>query len=296
VSDVPKNKALVVTKEEDLGTRIVEYLEHLGYECARARAGTTEARDEVQQLLFTTRFDLIITQQRMSPYSAADLLRDVETMDGTGVPGVVCLADDESYQDTFRRQGGSSFQVPEAGGLLQALEKGLREAMEHRASQKASKATALGFIDSLQSEDKFQKFIERIFRELEYSAVRVTHGRFERARSIVCFERNRMRQPEYVGVQIKMGNIDGNGGTSGMTELRRQANEAFGIKVPFDDGEHDLDKVVIVASGSINEDARHKLSELLLSDHFHRRIYFLDREAIADLVVTSCPAVLAGLE
>ncbi|MGZ5444859.1 MAG: restriction endonuclease [Thermoanaerobaculia bacterium] len=291
-------KALVVTKEEDLGSGVVEVLRDLGYDCTRVRAGSASAREEVQDELIRNRFDLIVAQQRMSPYSVADLLRDVETIDGTGLPAVVCLADDDSYHDTFIRKGGSGFVPLEPGviDLQQAVAKGLLQAQEARQSRKVSKANVLRVIDRFTKEKDFQEFILRIFRELEYSGVRPASGGLERGKDIVCWERNRMRHSEYVGVQIKLGDVHGSSGTSGITELRRQAVEAFGISVPFADGDHDLDKFVIVASGTINESARDKLSGLVRNDHFHRRLYFLDREEIADLVVSSCPSLLTRIE
>jgi len=289
---------LLVIKEDRLAIGIGELLAALRYDCTRVSAGSVSTSSEVQAALANARFDLIIAQQRMSPYSATNLLHDVETIDGTGLPAVICLAENDSDHNAFIRQGGSSFLVLEPGtvDLEHALAKGLQEVQKHREYKKTSKSNVLRVIEGFKKESEFQEFVLRILRELEYFGVRPPAGPLDKGRDIVCWERNRMGYREYVGIQVKLGDVHGAGGTSGLTELGREALEAFLSQVPFADGDHDLDKYVIITAGRINENARDKLSRFALKLNIHRRIYFLDREELADLVVTSCPALLARLE
>lgn len=298
MSEIDKKRVLIVVKEEDLATGIAEVLNALGYDCVFVRAGSTKTSVEVQEALAKVHFDLVVAQQRMSPYSAANLLHDVEKADGTGVPAVICLAENDSDHNAFIRQGGSGFVVLEPGtvNLTQALGKGLDQVQKHREHKKASKSNVLRVIDGFTKEVAFQDFVLKIFRELEYSGVRASGGPLEEGKDIVCWERNRMGYREYVGVQIKLGDVTGGSGTSGLTELSREALEAFLGHAAFVDGDRDLDKYVIITAGRMNEPARQKLSDFARKLSIHRRIYFLDREELADLVVNSCPALLARLE
>ena len=293
-----ERRALVVTKEADLAAGIIAILEGLDYPCTHVRAGSSAARREVQEKLQTMRFDLIVAQQRMSPYSVFELLHDVDTFAGAYLPSVMCLADNMKERNAFIRRGGSAFVPFEPGQktLAQTIDEGFNQVRGHRNFKKASKSSVLRIIDGFRDEHEFQKFIERIFRELDYSGVRRTDGRLESGRNVVCWENNRMGHREYTGVQVKMGDVHASAGTSGVGELRRLAIEAFGLQVSFADGDHDLDKFVIVTSGSINEFARRELSGYIRADHSFRRIYFLDREELADMVVRLCPALLARLE
>jgi CheY-like chemotaxis protein len=287
-------KALVVTKEPALARQVVDVLERRSFSCNVVEASTAASRDEVLRLLATTRFELVVAQQRMSPYSASEVLQDVNASDGTLRPAVVCLAHDASDRNTFIRRGGAGFIVVEPGKV--DLEEGFRQVERYRRDQSTNKSKVLRTIAEFAREDVFQLFILEVFEELNYSGIRRTHGPGEMGRDIVCCEVNRLNRKEYVGVQIKLGDIHGSGGTSGITELWRQAMEAFASRVSFDEGERYLDKFVIIASGRINESARAKLTEFTISGHSHRRIFFLDREELADLIVTSCPALLARIE
>ncbi|HUP63268.1 MAG TPA: hypothetical protein VNA69_22955 [Thermoanaerobaculia bacterium] len=293
-----EHRALVVTKEAYLGTQTVEFLKEQGYLCELVKAGTDTARQAVRNALSRNWFDLVIAQQRMSPYSASEVLREVNAANGFLRPAVVCLAYDASDRNTFIREGGGGFIMLEPGqkDLCDAIADGLSQVERYRQYQSTSKTKVRAFIDLFAREDKFQLFVEEIFHELKYSGVRRTHGPFEKGKDIVCYEVNKMSRNEYVGVQIKRGDVHASGGRRSLTDLWRQSLEAFNSRVAFPDGEHYLDKFIVIVSGRINELARDKLKDFLKSSHAHRRIFFLDREELADLVVTSCPALLATIE
>jgi hypothetical protein len=180
--------------------------------------------------------------------------------------------------------------------LRDAIADALLQVQQHDQYQSSKKRKALEHIDRFVREDKFQLFIEEMFHELRYLGVRRTHGPTEKGKDIVCYEVNRMGRAEYVGIQIKLGDVHASGGRGSLTDLWRQSLEAFNSRVAFPEGEQYLDKFVVIASGRINELARDKLMDFLRSSHAHRRIFFLDREELADLLVSSCPAVLASIE
>jgi DNA-binding NarL/FixJ family response regulator len=290
--------ALIVTKESELGAQSAMILQKQQYRCEVFQAGSASARDDVRNALSGKRFHLVIAQQRMSPYSASEVLHDVNAANGPVRPAVVCLAYDGSDRNTFIRDGGAGFILLEPGqkDLRDAIADALSQVQQHDQYQSSKKRRALEYIDRFVREDKFQHFIEEIFHELKYLGVRRTHGPTEKGKDIVCYEVNRMGRAEYVGVQIKLGDVHASGGRGSLTDLWRQSLEAFNSRVAFPEGTQYLDKFVVIASGRINELARDKLMDSLRSSHAHRRIIFLDREELADLLVSSCPALLASLE
>jgi len=154
----------------------------------------------------------------------------------------------------------------------------------------------LATLDRFADEGEFQTFVVKVFQELRYAAVRLSHGPTEKGKDIVCYEVNKMGRNEYVGIQIKHGDVRASGGKGNLTDLWRQALEAFNSPVRFDDGDHYLDKFVVVVSGMMNELARDKLSDFLRANHAHRRVFFFDREELADVVVTSCPQLMATIQ
>jgi DNA-binding NarL/FixJ family response regulator len=289
--------ALIVTKEANLGAQSAKVLEQ-DYACEVVVAGPSGTRDSVRRALTSTRFDIVIAQQRMSPYSASDVLRDVNAENGAMRPSVICLAYDESDRNTFIREGGAAFILLEPGrrDLQQAITEALRQVRQHRQFQSTNKLKVLAMIDGFTQEHDFQPFVVAIFQELRYAGVRLTHGPTEKGKDIVCYEVNKMGRNEYVGVQIKRGDVRSSGGKSSLTDLWRQALEAFNSPVHFDDGDHYLDKFVVIVSGTIKELARDKLSDFVKANHAHRRIFFLDREELADVVVMSCPQLMAAIE
>lgn len=291
------HRALVVTKESNLGEQSVAVLKTQLYECESIKADADTARDAVRSALAAHSFDLVIAQQRMSPYSASEVLRDVNATSGRTRPAVVCLAYDGSDRNTFIREGGAGFVVLEPGqvNLDSALSEGLRQVQQHRDFQRDQKNRVLMAIDRFGREDEFQLFVLDIFRELKYFGVRRTHGVIEKGRDLVCWELNRMARHEFVGVQIKLGDVHASSGGNSVTELWRQAIEAFHSPVPFPSGQQYLDKFVVIVSGRMNEIARTKLSDFVTSSHLQRRIHFFDREELADLIVTSCPEISAGI-
>jgi DNA-binding response OmpR family regulator len=297
LSTRPK-KALLVIKEPALAAGLAEILRLIGYEWDLIIAETDDATVAVQRAVKSNHYDVIIGQQRMSPYSGFNLLHDVLKAARTSFPAVVCLAENDSAHDTFIRQGGASYKTLQPGtiSLLERVEEAVEDAREYRDQKKADKMTVLRRIASFTTERKFQEFVIDILRMLEYSGVCESSGPSENGRDILCWETNRMGNTEYIGIQVKLGDVHGGGGTSGLSELRRQAAEAFGIPAPFPDGHHHLDKFVIITAGGMTPNAREKLSSFAENDHIHRRIYFLDREELADLVVKSCPALLVGIE
>jgi CheY-like chemotaxis protein len=291
-------KVLVVTKEATLGTHSAGILEGHGYYCQVMTAGTSDAIIEVREQLAREHFDLVFAQQHMSPDSAFDVLRYVNKAMGLAQPAVVCLAIDPTAHNAFIREGGASFVPLEPGevDLRTVIEQGLREAKEYLRHRSTSKARVLQTVDRYTREGAFQVFIMDIFQELKYFGVRLAHGVIEKGKDIVCWEVNKLNQKEFVGVQIKLGDVHAAADGAGITALWAQSLEAFNSEIDFPDGKQVLDKFVVIASGTINEIARNKLTDFLRRHDCQRRVFFLDREEIADLVVTSCPALLERIE
>jgi hypothetical protein len=286
----PERNALVVTKEVALGFHSAAILKKRGYQPFVIKAGTDAAVTEVREQLVRQRFDVVFVQQHMSPDSAFDVLRYINKTDGPLRPAVVCLAIDPTSHNDFIREGGASFCLLQPGQLdfRESISNGLRESSEWIRAQSTSKTRVLQLIDDYTREDKFQGLILDIFHELNYFGIRLAHGVIEKGKDIVCWEVNKMNYKEFVGVQIKLGDVNA-AADGGITALWAQSIEAFSSEVDFGDGKHFLDKFAVIASGTINEIARYKLGDFLKNNHFQRRIFFLDREDIADLIVTSCP-------
>lgn len=280
-------------KEPYLAESSVRFLETQSFTCESIAAGSEEDGERVRMLLAANQYDLVLAQQRMSPYSAMDLLDDAWRVTPAERPAVVCLAYDDLGHNTFIRSGGAGFKVLEPGdlNLSDVIAVLLREAEEYRRSRSASRMNILEKIDRYTSEESFQLLLIRVFNELGFLGVRKTHGLIEKGRDIVCWEVNKLGRREYVGVQVKLGDVDASGGKSSITELCRQSYEAFRMPVAFPDGKHYLDKFVIASSGRINEFAREKLVEMAVASHIEKPLYFLGREEVADTIVALCPTL-----
>ena len=295
MSSIAPLTALVVTKEESLGKRTVEILsEEHGYQCRLVLVGAWKDFVKVAKELSLASFDLIVGQQRMSPYSARDLLLEVrEKSPGISSP-VACLAFDASNRNSFIRSGGAAFEPvePSYNGLQKNISELLRQVTEFTDGRRGTKDAAYRLIDACRDERTFHKLGKAIFDQLGYRGTRLLHGPWERGCDILCWEVNKLGRKEHLGIQMKCGDIDDSSGKRGITELRNQALKALNSPILVDDEERRLDKFVVMASGMIKPSARVMLVEFLRGNHHYRRTFFLDREEIAELLVRSCQSLL----
>ena len=293
--------ALIVTKDEQLGRLARDVLGglELGFRCRRFRVDSHQKRRELLEVLAGTRFDFVVAQQQMSPYSALELLRDLNDIRRQDGVAVVCLADDDEGKNEFKAEGGEDFLVlkPAVESRRRRLSQCVREIRDFRAKQAASKTRVIARLERYSLEKDFRELTIDLFRELGFHGVRLTHGPNERGCDIVCWDVNRLARTEYVGIQVKLGDVSGSAGPGGVTTIFvNQAVEALTGKVAFPQGERALDIFIVMVSGLINQPARTKLSGFLSERGFRNRIVFLDREDIADLIVTSAQALLTPRE
>jgi len=118
------------------------------------------------------------------------------------------------------------------------------------------------------------------------------HGALERGKDIVFYETNKLGFKEFVGVQVKMGDLKAAvKGSQHVTGLWYQALQALNHPVSYAGQEHFLDKFVILVSGTINPWAEEQTRDFLRKNKYDKRVFCLGREEIADLIVNGCPAL-----
>lgn len=289
---------LVVMQTEELCLQFRDFLEKEGYGGTCISVNSELERDYVQQLLARRQFDLVLIQESLRWYGPQKLVQDVKAMDSEGRSEVVCLAYDRDglVLSQFTQAGGAGFVAFEPGrsDLKEVFALVQRVAEDSRRNKEPKKEKVLRAIDRYTKEVDFHQFALAVFNEL-YDSARLTHGTLEKGKDIICWETNRMGFKEYIGVQIKLGDVDGSVAKNSAAALFLQVFEAFTSSVVVDEEERELDKFVIMVSGVINEGARDRLNDFVRRYHLNRRIFFLDRYQIAAVVVRSCPRFFATL-
>jgi hypothetical protein len=290
---------LVVLQTEDLCLLFREFLEKEGYEGVCVSVDSESERNQVQQLLARRQFDLVLIQESVRWYPPKKLVDDVKEMDGEGRSEVVCLAYDRDGRalSQFMQAGGAGFVPFDMGhsDLKEVFAQAHETAEESRKNKEPKKDKVLRAIDRYSKEVGFHQFALAMFDEL-YPAARLTHGTLEKGKDIICWEINKMGFREYVGVQIKLGDVDGSVGKDGAAELFRQVLEGLGLPDDVDEGTLYMDKFVVMVSGVINKAARGRLNEFVRRYRLDRRVFFLDRNNIAAAVVEHCPRFFATLK
>jgi hypothetical protein len=208
---------------------------------------------------------------------------------------VAALSFEDRHLDQFYRLGGAAHGVLEPGEreLGEVIEETWRRIEDHRNNIGKNRSEVVTYLQSLKDEKTFREFAIDLFRHLEYQEVRETHGPMEKGRDIIFYEKNRMGELEFVGVQAKIGNISGSVSRSGSpTALVQQTMEAFNSAISFGEASHYLDKYVILASGTISDPARAKIEDFLRHNKYNKRVYFWGQEKIAEIKVQYAPTFI----
>lgn len=285
-----KEKILVLGKEEDFAKGCMAVLNAQGYSCSYRIVDSQFSLEALIETLTKLNWPrLVVAQFRMSPYSAPALVRD---LDKAALPisiEVAALADydDDNDRHEFIRAGGAGFDVIDPGGvgLKRVLGNVLDQVASYRRNQGNRRREVVNYLRSITDEAKFRGFAIKLFRELGFCEVRETHGPDERGKDLVFYEKNRMGEIEFVGVQAKVGGLHGNVSRKGnVTAVWLQTVEALNGRVHKGGENHYLDKFVVLTSGEISSSARQKLADFLRPTKYDKRIYFFDQSKIADLV------------
>lgn len=124
----------------------------------------------------------------------------------------------------------------------------------------------------------------RLFGKMQFETVKYTHGINEFGKDIILSKINDFGEVEYIGVQVKAGNIKGNT-KSVINDLLEQIQNAF--NVPFNNDTTNevcyITKLLIIVSGKITENAR-KLIKCRMSKEYLIHVSFFDKNDILELV------------
>jgi hypothetical protein len=306
---------LVLTKEEELGARCAEILTEMGHDSCRLKADQAFSPTALIETLERGRQQLVFCELKMSPWTALGLLRDLKKASLVPRVAVVALAFDHALHTDFIRLGGAGFAVMDPGyvGLREAINEAWRQVrgwVEPTGGRLNEIVDYLGAANDLEltrgrsneivdilgaanNEAAFRRFAVRLFRALDYKAVRESHGAGEAGKDLVFYEKNHMGELEFVGVQAKVGNIHANVSrplSRNVTRLWLQTVNAFSTRIAFGGKGHFLDKFVLLTSGDFTEEARTVMRALLDPSKYDKRVYMWGRVEIADLIVDHAPA------
>src|SRR6185295_9172044 len=144
----------------------------------------------------------------------------------------------------------------------------------------------LNVLNHLRDERRFREFAVQLFAHLAYREVTLSQGTGEAGKDLVFDEQNRMGERECVGVQAKVGDINANAQrqTGSIAVLLNQTFTAFNSQVIFGGTRHDLDKYVIMTSGTISPEARKQIHDFA-RERRYGRVYVWGQEKIADVKV-----------
>lgn len=296
----------MVTKTPELGKQICRILISKGYPCQSVLVDAEFDKSSIESLLSPDGSQLILAQDRMSPYSAIEFLVDLDRQKSPRRFVVFCL-EQQTYsldqKNAFLRQGGSGFLALTPGEPREEREKKIEgmliqaeKELAFRQDKAGSREKVFQWLGHFVDEGDFREFSLRLFRNLEFEGVHLMHGALERGKDIVFWETNKLNEREFVGVQVKMGNLKAAVvGSKHVTGVWYQALQSLNHPVFVGGREYFLDKFIVLISGTILPTADNQLRDFLRSNKYDKRIYFLGREEIADLVVDQCPALCAEL-
>ncbi len=290
-----KEAILVLSKEEQLGQRCRTMLCAAGYTCSHQLVDVSFSRKALIDAL--TKRDgprVVVAQFRMSPYTALDLLKDLQMASLLNRVDVATLAHDTTGEREFIRKGGAAFEIMEpARDLKQTIRSVLEKIRSRRESRRNRSRDVVAYLQTVTDEAEFRRFATDLFRELRYREVRQTRGLGESGEDIVFYELNRLGEIEFVGVQAKVGDIHADGSRKGnVTTLWLRTVEALNSKVEYGDTSYFLDKLVVLTSGKIDEAGRKKLEDFLRPTKYDKRVFFYDQVKVADLVAEHAPFLL----
>jgi CheY-like chemotaxis protein len=284
---------VVVTKEEDLGRHCVELLESAGHRCFRTTAMECSSATMLIEKMAGEVPQLVLCELTMGVLTALTLLRDLRVTASWRAVAVAALSYDGKAQNEFIWEGGAAYVVMGDRALSELLDdmwRQVRDYEERRERKGGHRNRIIDYLGGIDDEVLFRQFAIRLFNDLDYREAHPTHGPTEMGNDIVFYEQNRLGELEFVGVQVKVGDIHGSvTRVDGVTSLWLQAVEAFNKPIPFGGEDHLLDKYVILTSGDFTEPARGKMRHLLSRTKYDKRIYMWGREKIADLIAEYAP-------
>ena len=285
---------LVLTKEEELGSRCSDVLASKGYACHRMMANDGFSTAALVEKLIRDELELVVCEFRMSPLTALNLLRDLRAASLSSRVAVATLAQnrDDDGRNEFLSEGGAAHVALQPGqlDLPEVIEDALRQVASYRRRKTLRRNEITDYLCSVNDEKLFRRFAVRLFHACNYREVRETHGPDEAGKDLVFYEQNRLGELEYVGVQVKVCDIHASVSRPGnVTTLWLQVVEALNCPARHNGRTNFLDKYVVMTSGQINNHAYAKMDGFLRSTQHTKRIYFWGREKIADVIVEHAP-------
>lgn len=162
----------------------------------------------------------------------------------------------------------------------------------------AGKYSRLGkqkFLENL-SEDGFRdKVVRPLLLRLGYRDGRDLCGPEEEGKDALFYEVDKFGKEQYVAVQTKIGNVTMAGDpTKNLLTIETQLRTAIETSYALPSSRKKIApyKAILVASGRINQRARHEIVENRLDS----RIEFLDRDDLIELLDEKFPEIWLGLE
>ncbi len=284
------DRVVVLTKDPLLGEDCARILTAWGHTCTTRAAGEDFDMQAFLDWLARDGQEVVLCEFLMSPLTALGLLNDLQVASLSTRVAVATLAYDNAGQKEFFKKSGAAYVVlgKSTPDLRVALEDAWSQLASHRQDEGQHRIDVIEYLRRItleRREDKLRRFAVELFNRLKYSEVRLAHGSREMGKDLVFYEKNGMGELEFVGVQVKAGDIHANVAKArNVTALWLQVFEAINSKIVFGGVRRSLDKYVILISGEFNEDARAKIAEF--QDTFrHVRIYPWDRAKLADVVV-----------
>jgi len=287
---------LILTENNVLGYQCEAVLRAEGFECSRTTVDERFSPEALIDIIIREGQEIVLCEYRMSSYySALALLRDLNAASLSSRVRVIALVLDDRDLDEFFFLGGATYGVLKPGGrdVRAVIVESLQRLERRRNSVGRSYADVVSYLSSLQDERVFRQFAIELFNHLEYREVRAVHGPMEYGKDLVFYEQNRLGELEYVGVQVRIGDLHDNVNRKGnVSSLMLQTAEAFNSKVIFGGVGHYLDKYLILVSGTITAQAHTRIDDFLRHNRYSRRVYVWGREKIADVKVHFAPALL----
>ncbi|MBI2471091.1 MAG: HEAT repeat domain-containing protein [Planctomycetes bacterium] len=153
-----------------------------------------------------------------------------------------------------------------------------------------NKSEKLKLLQKLSEKELTQKFLIPLYESkgMGCKNVRYTHRKLEFGKDIIYSKENEYGIQIYTGVQVKRTKIT----TSDIDTILRQITEAFGE--PFtnlsDGKKKDLDRVVVLSSNEILEEAKDSLWASLKGARLDKLINFIDGNQLVELLDNHLPS------
>ncbi len=284
-------RVLILTENKVLSYQCEAILRSKNFECLRVEVDEDFSPEALIDTIIREGQGIVLCEYRMSSYySALSLLRDLTAASLASRVKVIALVLDDSDLDEFFFLGGTTYGVLKPGSrdVKSVIEEAWQRLERRRNSIVRSRTEVIAYLNSLKDERVFRQFAVDLFTHLDYREVHLTHGIREAGKDLVFYEQNRMGELEYVGVQANIGDIHG----GNVAALMAQAAKAFNSEVTFGGVRHYLDKYVIMASGTVNNEARQMIDRFLRDKKYNKRFYIWGREKIAHVKVHYAPGFI----